>query len=166
MRMGTLFGLSPRMRFDLVINLFIAKALNKEKLTVFGGQQYRPFLHLLDAAKAYAMALENDWKGIFNVSWKNYKLIDVAAELKERLGVDLEISSDVIDKRNYFVDTAKIQSLGFNADKGVDFAINEMKNFKNVKDYKKPVFSNFGSIFEDKEKQRKLYTLGPLSERT
>ena len=165
LRMGTLFGLSPRMRFDLVINLFVAKAMNKEKLTVFGGQQYRPFLHLLDAADAFAMAVENGLKGTFNVSWKNYKLIDIAMELKEKLDVEMEVSENIVDKRNYFVDTGKIESAGFKAKRDISFFIEEMKKFRRIKDYKNPVFSNFGSLLNDVEKQRKIYTLGPLSER-
>ena len=52
LRFGTLFGLSPRMRFDLVINLFVAKAIKEGKITVFGGNQYRPFLHVSDASDA------------------------------------------------------------------------------------------------------------------
>ncbi len=165
LRMGTLFGLSPRMRFDLVINLFIAKAMNGEKLTVFGGQQYRPFLHLLDAADAFTMAAENGLKGTFNVSWKNYKLLDVALELKEKLCAEMEVSENIVDKRNYFVDTGKIESAGFRAKRDISFFIEEMKAFRRIKDYKNPVFSNFGSLLNDVEKQRKIYTLGPLSER-
>lgn len=165
LRMGTLFGLSPRMRFDLVINIFIARALNKEKITVFGGQQFRPFVHLLDASDAFMMMLDQDLKGTFNVSWKNYKLLDVANELREKLKAEVEVSDKIVDKRNYFVDTTKIQKLGFKPHRDLDFAINEFKTFEKIHEYKNPVFSNFGSIFDDKEKQRKIYTLGPLSER-
>jgi len=165
MRMGTLFGLSGRMRFDLVINLFIAKALNKEKITVFGGQQFRPFVHLLDASDAFLMALEKDMKGTFNVSWKNYKLIDVAHDIMAKLGAEIEISDKIVDKRNYFVDTSKMEKLGFAPKRDIAFAVNEIKSFAKTKDYKNPIFSNFGSLLEDEEKQRKIYTLGPLSER-
>ncbi|MBI2971115.1 MAG: SDR family oxidoreductase [Candidatus Aenigmarchaeota archaeon] len=164
-RMGTLFGLSPRMRFDLVINLFIAKSLNAEKLTVFGGQQYRPFIHLADAARAFVMGIEDGWKGTFNVSWKNYRLVDVATELKEKLGAEVEISTDIVDKRNYFVDTGKVRSLGFESEKDINFAVDQLRSFGHIRDYRNQRFSNFGSIFGDKEKQRKIYTLGPLGER-
>jgi len=48
LRMATLFGFSPRMRFDLAVNRFVAQAIQDKKVTVFGGQQYRPFLHVQD----------------------------------------------------------------------------------------------------------------------
>lgn len=165
LRLGTLFGFSNRMRFDLVINLFVAKAMNKEKITVFGGDQFRPFLHISDAADAFIKAVEDDWKGIINVSWKNYKLIDVANELKEKLNVEVEISTDIVDKRNYYVDNSKVKGLGFEPTKDLDFFIEQMKDFKNISEYKHNKFSNFASLFEDVEKQKKIYTLGPLGEK-
>ena len=75
-RFGTLFGLSPRMRFDLVINLFIAQAIASKKITVHGGSQYRPFLHVQDAANALIFALEKDLTGTFNAISKNYTILD------------------------------------------------------------------------------------------
>ena len=59
------------MRFDLAINLFIAQAMNSEEITVFGGDQWRPFLHVDDAAEAFTFAVENKIEGIYNVIWKN-----------------------------------------------------------------------------------------------
>src|SRR5207249_7406853 len=53
LRLGTLFGLSPRMRFDLVVNLLTVRAVRLGKITIFNGHQWRPFLHVEDAARAF-----------------------------------------------------------------------------------------------------------------
>ncbi|MCJ7696957.1 MAG: NAD-dependent epimerase/dehydratase family protein, partial [Thermoplasmata archaeon] len=58
LRMGTLFGVAPRMRFDLVINILCAKAIMERKFAVFGGSQWRAFCHVEDAAEAYITCLE------------------------------------------------------------------------------------------------------------
>ena len=82
LRTGTLFGYSNRMRFDLVINLFVAHALLKHKITIEGGNQWRPFVHVKDAALGYFLVLEKkrgSVKGIFNLGSDdlNYKISDI-----------------------------------------------------------------------------------------
>jgi len=86
LRLGTLHGLSPRMRFDLVINRFIAQAIQDGKIAVFGGEQYRPFLHVRDAAEAIVKCLESDIRGTYNLGGQNMKIIDVANEIKNKTG--------------------------------------------------------------------------------
>ena len=61
-RLGTAYGWSPRMRYDLVINVFSWKAANWEKITVFWGKQYRPFAHVRDISRAFIFALQNNLK--------------------------------------------------------------------------------------------------------
>lgn len=168
LRLGTLFGLSKRMRFDLAINLFIAKAMMGEKITVFGGEQCRPFLHIQDAADAFIMALENNWIGLFNVSWKNFQIKEVAETIAKHLNAKVEITKEIVDKRNYKVTTEKVDKLGFKPKRDLKFAIEEIKKaFDNkiIKDYKLPKYSNYKSLFESKELQEKIYVLGPLGER-
>ena len=58
LRLGTIYGLSGRTRFDLVINLLTAKAVVENEITVFGGDQWRPFLHVDDAARAILQVLQ------------------------------------------------------------------------------------------------------------
>jgi Nucleoside-diphosphate-sugar epimerases len=84
LRFGTLFGSSPRMRFDLVINRFIAQAIKEGKVTVFGGAQYRPFLHVSDASDAIIFSLEKNLTGTYNVVSENLT-IKQAAERISRL---------------------------------------------------------------------------------
>ena len=87
-RLGTLFGISDefsRIRLDLVVNILVTKALTDEKLTVFGGEQWRPLLHVNDVANAIENVLEKDIKGVYNLHHKNYKIIDIAEAIVEKI---------------------------------------------------------------------------------
>jgi len=164
LRLGTLFGASYRMRFDLAINLFIAQALNNEKISVFGGDQWRPFLHVEDAAEAFSFAIEKQMEGIYNVIWKNLTITQMAEEVKRLIPTKVEPSKDIIDKRNYRVTGAKFEKFGFKAKKDIPYAINEFKSkiFQDVKNYKQNKYSNYKSFFNSKSIQRKVYTQGPI----
>ena len=115
LRFATIYGLSPRPRFDLVVNLLTAKAVREGKITVFGGDQWRPFVHVADAAHAVVLALQaplDHIKGeIFNVGSdaQNYTINQIG-ELIHRLIPSAELiqQGDDVDKRNYRVSFAKI----------------------------------------------------------
>ena len=109
LRFGTLFGLSPRMRFDLVINLFIAQALKEKSITVHGGDQFRPFLHVEDAADALIFVLENKIDGTYNVISENMTIKDAAERIKKLTNCEIKISKDILDERNYKVSGDKIK---------------------------------------------------------
>ena len=94
LRFGTLFGLSPRMRFDLVINLFVAQALKEGKITVFGGHQYRPFLHVNDAADSLIFALENNLTGTYNAISENLTILQAAERISAVTDCEIEISDE------------------------------------------------------------------------
>ena len=73
-RLGTLFGVSDnysRIRMDLVVNTLCAKAFFEKKLSVFGGDQFRPILHVKDVGRAIEIAINSNRKGIYNLSYKN-----------------------------------------------------------------------------------------------
>lgn len=141
-RMGTLFGLSYRMRFDLVINLFIGKAMQEGKFTVFGGNQWRPFVHIRDASKFYLRALESDHSGIFNIGGFNHKIIDIANVIKEKLDCEAEVRTEFEDKRNYIISSEKLKkAFGLGFEKDVEFAIEEIKNAQ-LGNYKNPIYNN------------------------
>lgn len=114
-RMATLFGLSPRMRFDLVVNLFAAQSNFNKKINVFGGKQWRPHLHVQDAADAYIAALEapiEKAKGIFNVGGDalNARIIDLADIYKGLFpDVNININDAAADARDYRVSFNKIR---------------------------------------------------------
>ena len=164
LRLGTLFGASHRMRFDLAINLFIAQAMNKEKLTVFGGEQWRPFLHVDDAAEAFSFAVENKMEGTYNVVWKNLTINQMAKDVKKLIPSQVELSKDIIDKRDYRVSGKKLERFGFKAKKDIAYAAKEFKSkiLEDVENYKQDKYSNYKSFFNSKSIQRKVYTQGPI----
>ena len=164
LRLGTLFGASHRMRFDLAINLFIAQAMNKEKLTVFGGEQWRPFLHVDDAAEAFSFAVENKMEGIYNVVWKNLTINQMAKDVKKLFPSQVELSKDIVDKRDYRVSGKKLERFGFKAKKDIAYAAKEFKSkiLEDVENYKQDKYSNYKSFFNSKSIQRKVYTQGPI----
>lgn len=164
-RFGTLFGLSPRMRFDLAINLFMAKALNNEKITVFGGNQHRPFLHVADAADALVFVLEKNLDGIYNIISENFTIMEAAQRISKLTGAEIEVSDTIVDKRDYTVSADKIKQYGFVPSRHVEYAVEETrKAFKEgkIKNYKEPRYSNYESLFTSKELQEKVYTQGPI----
>src|SRR5260370_16449062 len=86
--MPTLVGISPRPRFDLIVNLVAARAVRKGKITIFNGEQWRPFMHVYDAARAFLACLEaNNVDAvsgeIFNAGsyGLNHRLSEVAEEI-------------------------------------------------------------------------------------
>ena len=164
LRLGTLFGASHRMRFDLAINLFISQAMNKEKITVFGGTQWRPFLHVDDAAEAFSFAVENKMEGIYNVIWKNLTINQMAKDVKKLVPTQIRLSKDIVDKRDYRVTGAKLEKFGFKAKKDISYAVKEFKSkiLSDVKNYKQDKYSNYKSFFNSKSIQRKVYTQGPI----
>lgn len=163
LRFGTLFGLSPRMRFDLVINLFIAQAINEEKITVFGGEQYRPFLHVDDAANSLVYALENNLTGTYNVISENMTILEAANRISEITGCKVNISHENEDKRNYKVSGDKIMKMGFRPSKTIEDAIREIKKaFEDefIKDYSNIIYNNQKLLYGSKEMQEKVFIHG------
>lgn len=145
-RLGTLFGLSSRMRFDLVINKFITQAIQDKKITVYGGQQRRPFVHVQDIATIFIQALDNDVNGIYNVGGTNYKILDSAEIIKKNVGCNIIIRNDMNDQRDYAVDsTLAERTFGFKNGKNIEFAVEEIEDaYANgmIKDYREPIFHN------------------------
>jgi len=135
LRFGTFYGHSRRPRFDLVVNLLTANALTKGTITVFGGTQWRPFLHVADGAAAIAACLEApiDVVGgeIFNVGSdeQNHMLGDVAAMIAE-IAPEAHVVVQPSDKKeaNYRVSFEKIRTrLGFVPARGLFDGLTEIK---------------------------------------
>jgi nucleoside-diphosphate-sugar epimerase len=145
-RLGTLFGLSPRMRFDLVINRFIAQAIQDRKIAVYGGHQRRPFVHVQDISDIFIKALNNDTNGIYNVGGNNYKILSAAEIIKGKVGCNVSVISDLKDPRDYAVDSALAEeTFMFRDPKKIEFAVDEIKDAytkRVIKDYKESIFSN------------------------
>jgi nucleoside-diphosphate-sugar epimerase len=121
LRLATLFGWSNRMRFDLVVNVLTAKACRGETLEIAGGGQRRPFLHVKDAAAAFARVLHSDVaitsNGIFNVGAdsNNHRILDIADLIFSAIpSARMKCSSEAVDLRDYHVDFSKIvRTVGF-----------------------------------------------------
>ncbi len=113
LRMATLYGLAPRMRFDLAINLMVMRAVTKRQVHVLGGgEQWRPFLHVLDAAEAFAHTLQAPPDVIdhevFNIGADehNFRIREIAELVRDTLAdLDIAVSTvpDDVDRRSYRV---------------------------------------------------------------
>ena len=131
-RLGTLFGISDefsRIRLDLVVNILVTKALTEGKLTVFGGEQWRPLLHVVDVANAIAHTIESDITGIFNLHYKNFKIIDIAEAIIEKVpSASIETTPMKFqDARNYQVSSEKLyKESGFKASTNLTKGIEEV----------------------------------------
>jgi nucleoside-diphosphate-sugar epimerase len=160
LRFGTIYGLSGRTRFDLVINLLTAKAAIERQITVNGGNQWRPFVHVDDAALAVLMTLESPLQlvrsQIFNVGsdGQNYTIQQVAEIVKsvipEAEVVEMDGGSDA---RNYRVSFSKIQkTIGFtprwSVEQGVQQVLDAIMAGR-IEDYRLPCYSNVKYLREE-----------------
>ena len=150
-RLGTLFGISDqfsRIRLDLVVNILTTKALVDKKMSVFGGDQWRPLLHVKDVANAIEHNISTNTKGIFNLHYKNFKIIEIAEKIKEKIP-DVSIETTPLpfqDARNYQVSSDKLKlETGFEASIELTQGIEEMYNLissNRIKDINNPRYSN------------------------
>jgi len=156
LRFATVFGHSRRPRFDLVANLFVAQAMVDGVITVSGPNQWRPFIHVSDLARAVVAVLKANppivQGQIFNVGDRrlNTTILALARRVqalaREIREVQIEVREDVSDRRNYAVCFEKIRSLlGFEARTSLDGGIRELiKAFQNgvYQDYKNELYNN------------------------
>ncbi|OGY67429.1 MAG: hypothetical protein A3H63_02305 [Candidatus Harrisonbacteria bacterium RIFCSPLOWO2_02_FULL_45_10c] len=154
-RLGTLFGVGDdhsRLRFDLVVNSLTMKAARGEVLKVFGGGQWRPLLHVKDAAEAIVFAIKNDLSGIYNLSNKNFMIKDVAEEIQNTLNSfnDSEVKIEYTnlkfeDLRNYKVSADKFKEFGWRPKHELASGIKEIYQRvkeSRVKEPDHPLYSN------------------------
>lgn len=126
-RPATVCGVSPRMRFDVVVNMFVMQAFVKNQITVLGGEQVRPNIHIEDMAAVYIHFLNNVGvaSGTYNAGFENISVMDIATMVRERFNVPIEVKPSN-DPRSYRQDSSKLLSTGFMKKKGVSDAINEI----------------------------------------
>lgn len=132
LRFGTAFGVSHRMRLDLLVNQFVYEALTKGILTVFGKDYSRSIVHVRDVVNSIVFAVENReaMKGqTFNVSLEQtFTKKEIAQHIKKQVNYDLEtteLNAD-FDYRNYSFSTEKIKALGYHANVSLDQGITEL----------------------------------------
>lgn len=124
-RPATVCGLSPRMRLDLTVNLLTMQALTKGTMTVFGGDQIRPNIHIDDLVRVYLFALERRLAGVYNAGFENLSVRAIADRIAERVPAEVNvIPSD--DPRSYRVCSDRLSATGFTPIKSVAIAIDEM----------------------------------------
>ncbi len=132
-RPSTVCGYSPRLRLDLTVNILTNHAVNKGKITVFGGEQMRPNLHIQDMCDAYLFLLEQPdekiQKKIYNIGYHNYKVREIAEIVKKVVDPNLPIEvTPTDDIRSYHVSSRKIKDeLGFEAKHTVEEAVQDLK---------------------------------------
>jgi len=150
-RLGTLFGIGDefsRIRLDLVVNVLVTKALIDKKMSVFGGEQWRPLLHVKDVANAVDHTIESSLKGVYNLHYKNFKISEIADVIKDKIK-NVEIVTTPLpfqDARNYQVSSEKLKlASNFEAEVSLEKGIDEVFNLISsgrIKDINNPRYSN------------------------
>jgi nucleoside-diphosphate-sugar epimerase len=134
LRFATVYGVSPRMRFDLTVNEFTRDAALQSRLVVYGEQFWRPYVHVRDAARAVAAALELAPEAlageVLNVgdTQENYRKVDLVELIRRRLpATEIELVQRDEDPRDYRVDFSRVaERLGFRAERTVNDGIEEV----------------------------------------
>lgn len=133
LRLGTLYGVSDRfsrIRFDLVVNTLVMRAMVHKKISIFGGKQYRPLLHVKDAASLICDILDKKEKGVYNASSANLSILEISDLIKEYFPeLKVEVTEAMFqDTRNYRVSSEKAgKELGFKPVLTVEEGIKELK---------------------------------------
>ncbi len=136
-RPATVCGFSPRMRLDVSVNMLTIQALTRGKITVLGGKQTRPNIHIEDVTDLYIFLLENpQFTGIFNAGFENLSIMEIANLIANKTEVSIEVKESN-DPRSYRIDSTKLLATGFSPKKTVSDAINELTVL-----YKKGVLKN------------------------
>ena len=133
LRPATVCGYSRRQRLDVVVNLLTNLAYHKREISIFGGKQLRPNIHIKDMVKSYLLLLKAPKKLIagetFNVGFKNNTVLSLAKKVKRIIGKDVKlVKVPSNDNRSYHISSNKIlRKLGFVPSYSIDAAIKELK---------------------------------------
>ena len=136
-RPATVCGLSPRMRFDLTVNLLTLQAINKKNIQVFGGSQIRPNIHIKDLVNVYIFFLNNIKieSGLYNAGFENMSVLKIATEISKATNSEIHITKSN-DPRSYRQCSDKLIKIGFKPAYKVKDAIKEIINFSKGKKIK------------------------------
>jgi len=132
-RSATVCGVSPRMRFDVIVNIMTKLAIADGRITVHGGDQYRPNVHIDDITDLYVSLLEIPAEMIngkvYNFGSTNYTVKEIARMAHEETGAIIDINTNVTDNRSYRISSAKIKSeLGLEPKKTIQQGIKDIKH--------------------------------------
>lgn len=126
-RPATVCGYSPRMRLDLSVNMLTMQALANKRITVFGGDQTRPNIHIQDITNVFIhfLNLGNNATGIFNAGFENISIMDIAKRVAVLVPAEIVVTPSN-DPRSYRLNSDKLLAAGFEPNYDVAYAINEI----------------------------------------
>lgn len=128
-RPATVCGLSPRMRLDVSVNMLTMQALANGRITVFGGNQTRPNIHIDDITDVYLFLIDHpEVTGIYNAGFENISILDIANMVRNYLPVDIVVTESN-DPRSYRVNSDKLLAAGYKPKKTVDDAVREIIDY-------------------------------------
>ena len=136
-RPATVCGYSPRQRLDVVVNILTNLAYHKREITVFGGEQLRPNIHIADMAESYIKVLEADKEKvagkIYNVGYENQSVQELAEIVREVIGEDITlIATPTDDNRSYHISSERIRhELAFEAKRTIREAVKDLRDALN-----------------------------------
>ncbi|AXH16135.1 NAD-dependent epimerase/dehydratase [Malaciobacter mytili LMG 24559] len=150
-RPATVCGYSKRMRLDVSVNMLTMQALANKKITVFGGEQTRPNIHIKDMINVYLHFLNNDTlTGIYNAGFENISILEIAKKVEKHINAEIIITASN-DPRSYRLNSQKLLDTGFVPQYGVETAICEIiEKFNN-------------GILKDEEKYYNLKVMKKLA---
>ena len=150
-RLGTIYGvgdLFSRIRLDLVVNILVVRAHLSGRVKVFGGEQFRPLLHVKDAAQAVVQNVGSKLTGIYNLRRQNVRIIDLAYQVRNHFP-DMVIEQTELafqDSRNYRVKGDRaLEGFGFHPRFSIDDGIEQVKELvveRRIRDVENPRFAN------------------------
>jgi nucleoside-diphosphate-sugar epimerase len=122
-RPATVCGYSPRMRLDVSVNLLTMQALSKGKITVFGGSQVRPNIHIDDITDVYLHLIDHpEVTGVYNAGFENISIMDIAKLVTKYIPVEIAVTESN-DPRSYRINSDKLLATGYRPKKTVEDAI-------------------------------------------
>jgi nucleoside-diphosphate-sugar epimerase len=125
-RPATVCGYSPRQRLDVSVNLLTMQALTKGRITVFGGNQTRPNIHIDDITDLYMFLLDRpEHNGVYNAGFENLSIADIARMVARHVDTDIVVKPSN-DPRSYRVNSDRLLATGFRPKKSVEDAITEL----------------------------------------
>lgn len=125
-RPATVCGFSPRMRLDVSVNMLTMQALKNGRITVIGGSQTRPNIHIDDITDVYLFMLQHpEHAGIYNAGFENLSIMDIARSVTKHAPAEIVVSPSN-DPRSYRINSDKLLATGYRPRKTVDDAIREL----------------------------------------
>lgn len=125
-RPATVCGYSPRMRFDVSVNMLTMQALTKQRITVFGGDQERPNIHIEDITDLYMFLLDHpEHTGVYNAGFENISILKIAEMVTQHAPAEIVVTPSN-DPRSYRVNSDRLLATGFKPKRKVEDAIEEL----------------------------------------